>query len=150
MADGQSGFRLDGRLALALLLLAGLTAIGIVSLTGAAEELLQVLARPPAIVRAFLSGVTIVLGGWLLLAATRRIDGAIAHDPAADRGQISDADLGALVRAVRLVFLSAASFTAAGGWLLGDPLPLVIALVIAGVDVVETSFLLLVATRRSR
>ena len=48
------------------------------------------------------------------------------------------------------MFLAAASFTAAAGWLLGEPLPLVIALVIAGVDVVETSFLLLVATRRQR
>jgi len=150
MPDDRPGYRLDGRLALALLLLAGLAAIGIVSVTGAAGELLQVLARPPAIVRSFLSGFFIVLGGWLLLTAIRRVDGAIAHDPSADEGRISDADLGALVRAVRLVFLSAASLTAAGGWLIGDPLPLVIALVIAGVDVVETSFLLLVATRRSR
>jgi hypothetical protein len=62
--------------------------------------------------------------------------------------RISDADLGVMVRGVRLVFLAAASFTAAAGWLLAEPLPLVIALVIAGVDVVETSFLLLVATAR--
>ena len=54
-----------------------------------------------------------------------------------------------MVRGVRLVFLAAAAFAAASGWILGEPLPLVIALVIAGVDVVETSFLLLVATRRS-
>lgn len=148
MPDDRS--RLDGRLVLWLLLLAGLATLGIVSITGAAEELLQVLSRPPAVVRSFLSGSTIVLGGWLLLAATRRIDDSISDDPGADGEQISDADLGALVRAVRLVFLSAASFTAAGGWLIGDPLPLVIALVIAGVDVVETSFLLLVASRRSR
>jgi hypothetical protein len=86
----------------------------------------------------------------LLLAAIRRIDSSIRRDPTAAAGAISDADLGSLVRAVRLVFLAAASFTAAAGWLIGDPLPLVIALVIAGVDVVETSFLLLVATRRSR
>jgi hypothetical protein len=150
MPDDRPGFRLDGRLALWLLLLAGLAVIGIVSLAGAADELLHVLARPPAVVRAFLSGFTIVLGGWLLLAAIHQIDESIGHDPAAQGGGISDADLGVLVRAVRLVFLSAASFTAAGGWLIGDPLPLVIALVIAGVDVVETSFLLLVATRRSR
>lgn len=146
----RSDSGLNGRLSLALLLLAGLAAIGIVSVTGAAGDLLQMLARPPALVRSFLAGFTIVLGGWLLLAAIRRIDNSIANDPTADRGQISDADLGSLVRAVRFVFLSAACFTAAGGWLLGDPLPLVIALVIAGVDVVETSFLLLVATRRSR
>jgi hypothetical protein len=53
-----------------------------------------------------------------------------------------------MVRGVRLVFLAAAALTAAAGWILGEALPLVIALVIAGVDVVETSFLLLVATAR--
>lgn len=150
MAEHRSGSRLDGRLALALLLVAGVAAVGIATAAGLAEGLFQLIARPPAIVRAGLAGFAIVLGGWLLLAAIGRIDGSIQHDPTADDGRISDADLGALVRAVRLVFLSAASFTAAGGWLLGDPLPLVIALVIGGVDVIETSFLLLVATRRSR
>jgi hypothetical protein len=149
MADDHSGSRLDGRLALALLLLAGLAAVGVATAAGLAEGIFQFIATPPVIVRAGLAGFSIVLGGWLLLAAIRRIDGSIQHDLPADGGRISDADLGALVRAVRLVFLSAASLTAAGGWLLGDPLPLVIALVIAGVDVIETSFLLLVATRRS-
>jgi len=149
MGDDRPTSRLDGRLVLVLVLLAGLAAVAIASAAGLAEGLLAFIATPPPIVRAGLAGFAIVLGGWLLVAATRRIDGSIQHDLPADGGKISDADLGALVRAVRLVFLSAASFTAAGGWLLGDPLPLVIALVIAGVDVIETSFLLLVATRRS-
>ena len=70
----------------------------------------------------------------------RRIDGSFRREPGG--GRIADADLGTMVRGVRLVFLAAASFTAAAGWLLAEPLPLVIALVIAGVDVVETSFLL--------
>jgi hypothetical protein len=150
MADGRSSSRLHGRLALALLLVAGVAAIGLASVAGLAEGLFGFLATPPPIVRAALAGLALVLGGWLLLAAVRRIDGSMRRDPAANGGAISDADLGSLVRAVRLVFLSAAAFTAAGGWLIGDPLPLVIALVIGGVDVVETSFLLLVATRRSR
>jgi hypothetical protein len=34
------------------------------------------------------------------------------------------------------------------GWLMGHPLPFIVALVIAGVDVLETSFLLLVVTLR--
>lgn len=150
MAEDRPGSRLDGRLALALLLVAGLAAVGIATAAGWAVDIFRFIAAPPAIVRAGLAGFAIVLGGWLLLAAIQRIGGSIEHDLPADSGRISDADLGALVRAVRLVFLSAASFTAAGGWLLGDPLPLVIALVIGGVDVIETSFLLLVATRRSR
>jgi hypothetical protein len=53
-----------------------------------------------------------------------------------------------LVRGVRIVYHAAAALPAAAGWILGEALPLVIALVIAGVDVVETSFLLLVATAR--
>ena len=50
----------------------------------------------------------------------------------------------ALIRGVRLAFLAVAAFAAAAGWALGHPLPLLVALVIAGIDVVETSFLLLV------
>jgi hypothetical protein len=141
--------RHDGRVVLALVLLAGLAAIGIATAAGFVDGLLNVVATPPRVVRAGLAGFAIVLGGWQLLAATHRIDTSLQADLPADAGA-RDADLGALVRAVRLVFLSAASFTAAAGWILGDPLPLVIALVIAGVDIVETSFLLLVATRRSR
>jgi hypothetical protein len=53
-----------------------------------------------------------------------------------------------MVRGVRLAFLAVAAFAAAAGWLLGHPLPIVIALVIAGVDVIETSFLLLVVRTR--
>jgi hypothetical protein len=55
-----------------------------------------------------------------------------------------------MIRGVRLVFLAVAAFAAASGWLLGHPLPLVVALVIAGVDVLETSFLLIVVGLRTR
>jgi hypothetical protein len=150
MAEDHARSRLDGRLALALMLVAGVAAIALGSVAGLAEGVFRFLATPPALVRAALAGLAIVLGGRLLLAAVRRIDSSIRRNSNATGGAISDADLGSLVRAVRLVFLAAASFTAAAGWLIGDPLPLVIALVIAGVDIVETSFLLLVATRRSR
>jgi len=52
---------------------------------------------------------------------------------------------------VRLAFLAVAAFAAAIGWAIGSALPIVAALIIAGVDVVETSFLLLVtATRGER
>jgi hypothetical protein len=57
-------------------------------------------------------------------------------------------DIAGLVRGVRLVFLAVAAFAAAGGWLVGHPLPFIIALVIAGVDVLETTFLLLVVAAR--
>jgi len=53
-------------------------------------------------------------------------------------------DVPGLVRGVRLMFLAVAAFAAAAGWLLGEALPLLVALVIAGIDAIETSFLLLV------
>ena len=151
MADGTSKRRrLDGRLLVGLALLGGFAAIALAMLVGLAPGLLAPVAAPPSIVRAALAGAAIVVGGRLLVSAIRRIDASVRRD-AAPGGRISDADVGVLVRGVRLVFLAAASFTAAAGWILAEPLPLVIALVIAGVDVVETSFLLLVATsRRSR
>jgi hypothetical protein len=139
--------RPDARLVVGLALLAGLAALGAAMVVGVAPELLVQLAAPPPIVRAALAGGAIVLGARLLLSATRRIDASMRRDSGL-ASRISDADLGAMVRGVRLVFLAAASFTAAAGWILAEPLPLVIALVIAGVDVVETSFLLLVATGR--
>jgi len=48
---------------------------------------------------------------------------------------------------VRLIFLAVAAFATGSAFLLGHPLPLVVALVIAGVDVLETSLLLLVGGR---
>jgi hypothetical protein len=153
MADGtghdRTGSRLDGRLTLVGLLIAGVAAIALAMAVGTAGDLLQLIVTPPPIVRAGLSGLAIVLGGWLLLGAIRRISGSVARERPADGTPMSASDLGAMVRAVRLVFLSAASFTAASAWLLGEAMPLVMALVIAGVDIVETSFLLLVASRRS-
>lgn len=170
MADRAARPRIGGRLAVSLALVAGLAAVGVAMVAGFAPDLLQRLASPPPLIRAALAGGAAVLGGWLLISAVRRIDTSLRREPAdalpsdlADgsrrddptdvrpvptHGRITDADLGTLVRGVRLVFLAAAAFTAAAGWLLAEPLPLVIALVIAGVDVVETSFLLLVANRR--
>jgi hypothetical protein len=140
--------RLEGRLLLGLLLVAGVAGVALAMLLGLAPDLLAFVAGPPPIVRAGLAGLAIVVGGRLLVGAVRRIDGSVRRGPGGEAGRISASDLGTMVRGVRLVFLAVASFTAAVGWLLGEPLPLVIALVIAGVDVIETSFLLLVATRR--
>lgn len=147
MAD-RVPVRLDGRLAIALALIAGIVAVLVAMATGLIPDLLTTVARPVPVVRAVLAGGAIVIGGRLLFGALRRINAAFERGTEAGV-EISDVDLGVMVRGVRLVFLAAAAFAAAAGWILGEPLPLVIALVIAGVDVVETSFLLLVATRRS-
>jgi len=148
MADRPPA-RIDTRRTVGLALVAGFAALAIAMVSGAVPWLFTQIATPPPILRAALAGAAIVIGGRLLLSATRRIDASMRRDTGLTN-RISDADLGAMVRGVRLVFLAAASFTAAAGWLLGEPLPLVVALVIAGVDVVETSFLLLVATSRRR
>jgi hypothetical protein len=82
----------------------------------------------------------VVIGAWLLVRAVAGLSVT---------GQPGDArDVAGMVRAVRLVFLSVAAFAASAGWVLGSPLPLVLALVIAGIDVVETSLLLLVVGAR--
>ena len=75
----------------------------------------------------------------------RRLE-AGRHVPA---DAMSGRDLALLVRGVRYVFLAVAALSAAAGWLIGHPLPFVVALVIAGVDILETTFLLFViAVRR--
>jgi len=106
-------------------------------------RLVQAVASPPAFLRAGLVALSVVLGFALLGRALTRLGAA---DPVGAR----ERDLVSLTRGVRLAFLAVAAFSAAGGWALGHPLPIVIALVIAGVDILETSFLLLViASRRA-
>lgn len=106
--------------------------------------LVDTLARPPAIVRAGLVGVSIVLGLGLLVRAVGRLEAA----GGGLRGELTPAEIGTMVRGIRLVFLAVAAFAAASGWALGHPLPIVLALIVAGVDVVETSLLLLVVAVR--
>jgi hypothetical protein len=138
-----------GRPIIAFALLGGIAAVAVAMAAGLAPGLVETIARPPPIVRAALAGGSIVVGGRWLLSALTRIDRSVRCEPGnAKTTRLSDADLGMLVRGVRLVFLAAAAFAAAAGWVLGEPLPLIVALVIAGVDVVETSFLLLVAAPR--
>ncbi len=138
-------------------LLAGIGALAVGTAFGWAPGLVDALVAPPAIVRAALVAGSLILGLWLLGRAVGRIGAqggdAGAVGPAAAATPSPDAtpderDLAGLVRAVRLVFLAVAAFAAAGGWLLGSALPLIVALVIAGVDVVETTFLLLVVAVR--
>jgi hypothetical protein len=124
--------------------MAGFLALVVGTAFGWDSRLVDAIVSPPALVRAALVAASVLLGGWLLLRAVARI-GAAQSDVAPAGGT---RDLGGLVRAVRLVFLAVAAFAAAGGWMLGSALPLIVALVIAGVDVIETSFLLIVVGPR--
>jgi hypothetical protein len=124
-------------------LLLGIGALIVGTAFGWDARLLEGLVTPPPLFRAALATLAVVAGLWLLGRSLARI-GAGRSD------EDGRPDLPVLVRGVRLAFLALAAFAAAAGWLLGHPLPIVIALVIAGVDVVETSFLLLVTGTRGR
>ena len=111
----------------------GLGGLAVVAATlvGSSTNALESIVHPPALVRAVLVGGSAAVAVVLLSRGLVRLAGG-------------SEDVPGLIRGVRLVFLAVAAVAAGAGWALGDPLPLVVALVIAGIDVVETSFLLLV------
>jgi hypothetical protein len=121
-------------------------ALGILAMVAAPvlswdAAVLDLIVSPPLIVRLALAGAAIIAAFVLLGAAVGRLEGRV--------GGVERGDLASMIRGVRLAFLAVAAGAVAVGWLLGHALPFVIALIIAGIDVVETSFLLLVV-RRSR
>jgi hypothetical protein len=124
-------------------LLLGFVGLVVGTLFGWDARLVQAVVTPPALVRAALAAIAVVAGGALLAGSLERLrDGR--ETPS------GEPNLPVMVRGVRLAFLAVAAFAAAAGWILGHPLPIVIAFVIAGVDVIETSFLLLVIGVRRR
>lgn len=141
-----------------LWLLVGTGAIAAGTALGWDATALAAVVTPPPPVRSALVGLAVAIGVVLLIGALQRLgatDGPPAGGIDGGLGERDPADsapprIAIMIRGVRLVFLAVAAFAAASGWLLGHPLPLVIALVIAGVDVLETSFLLLVVSLRSR
>jgi hypothetical protein len=128
--------RLDAALAVAL----GLLAVALATVVGWNAGWLDAIVGPPPIVRAFLVGVAVAVGAMLLLRS-------VAGMSDSGRARSGQADVPGLIRGVRLAFLAVAAFSAAAGWALAHPLPLIIAAVIAGIDVIETSFLLFVVGR---
>ena len=125
-------------------MLAGAGALLVGTLLGWSGGLLDAIATPPAIVRATLVAASTLVGLALLRESVRRI----AEGRNVPTAEMTGREVAILIRAVRLVFLSVAAFSAAAGWLVGHPLPFVVALVIAGIDILETSLLLLVVTLR--
>lgn len=116
----------------------GLAALALGTAFGWDARFVDAVVRPPPVVRAVLVAGAVVLGLVLMSRAFRGIGSRPVGEPAATP------DLPTMVRGVRLLFLGIAAWAMAAGWVVGHPLPIVIALVIAGVDVIETSFLLLV------
>ena len=131
-------------------LVAGAAAIAAGTALGWDATALASVVTPPPLIRAALVGGSFALGVVLLISALGRLAGA-PPDPLVPQSSTErERDIVGMIRGVRLVFLAVAAFAAASGWAVGHPLPLVVALVIAGVDVLETSFLLVVVTLRSR
>lgn len=122
----------------------GLAALVGGTMLGWNTALLDAITSPPPLIRAALVGASVAVGLALVARAIRRID----ESRRVPTGDLESRDLAGLIRGVRYVFLAVAAFAAAGGWLLAHPLPLIVALVIAGVDVLETTFLLLVVSFR--
>lgn len=122
-------------------LAAGVLALVLGTAFGWNAGLVEAVVEPPAIIRAGLVALALVAGALLLARALERLTRSGGPDA-------SVRDVAGMLRGIRLVFLAVAAFSAAIGWLVGHPLPLVLALVIAGVDIVETSFLLLVVAVR--
>ena len=143
MNDGGTSDRGLGRGRLAWLAAGAVALVGGTAL-GWNGELLAALATPPAIVRAALVGVAVVAALWCIVEAVRRLESGRGLTSAG----LSGRDLASLVRGVRYVFLAVAALSAAAGWLVGHALPFIVALVIAGVDILETTFLLLVVALR--
>jgi hypothetical protein len=120
-------------------LVLGIVAVVVGTALGGAGQLLDAVASPPVLVRAALVGASSVVALALLGRALAALGDGDTPDHRPDR------DMATMIRGVRLAFLAVAALAAAAGWFIGHPLLLVVALVIAGVDVVETTFLLIVA-----
>ena len=131
-------------------LAAGAIAIAAGTALGWDATALAAIVTPPAIIRAGLIGVSVGVALILLAGALNRLGAGFEDGDAMSGagGGGSRRDVATMIRGVRFVFLAVAALAAGSGWLLGHPLPLVVALVIAGVDVLETSFLLIVVGLR--
>jgi len=101
--------------------------------------LVEAVVSPPPLIRAALVAMAMLFALWALRRGITRI--SEGRDP-------ETGGPAALIRGVRFVFLAVAGVAAAAGWFLGHPLPLIVALVIAAVDVLETTFLLVVLGAR--
>jgi hypothetical protein len=134
-------------------LIGGALAIAAGTALGWDATALATVVTPPPVIRAALVGGSAALGVVLLLSAVCRLAADAPGEPGAVRAAADPDGPGGvteMIRGVRQVFLAVAAFAAASGWLIGHPLPLVVALVIAGVDVLETTFLLIVVSLHRR
>jgi hypothetical protein len=115
-------------------LVLGIAAVVAGTVFGGAEPL-RAIVSPPILVRAAIVGISAVVAVVLLGRAVAAMSG----------GDAPDRNMATMIRGIRFAFLAVAALAAAAGWFVAQPLLLIVALVIAGVDVVETTLLLIVA-----
>jgi hypothetical protein len=116
-----------------VLLVIGVAAVLLAMLAGRGDLLGAVFA-PPLAARILLGLAAFVIGVAIVLRASDQLG--------------TSQEARSLIRAVRLVFVAVGAFAAAAGWVIGSPVPIIAGLVIVGIDLVETSFLLLVTAAR--
>jgi hypothetical protein len=116
------------------LLLVGVLGFVLVTLSGR-SDVLTTLLSPPMPARLLLGIAAFILAVLAVLAAADRMR--------------TDRDPRGLIRAVRLLFLAVGLFAIAAGWLIGSPVPVAAGIVVVAIDLLETSFLLLVTTAKT-
>lgn len=116
------------------LLALGIGAVVLASAAGGLDVVGRIL-EPPFPVGLLFAAAVSILGVVVALRAVARVSAA-HQDPRE------------LIRAVRLIFVAVGCFAAAAGWIIGSAVPIVAGLVIVGIDVIETTFLLLVTGAR--
>ena len=132
--DGSSSDVRSMRRQLVLLVM-GFAALVLGSVLGGADILGRIL-EPPFPLGLLLGAAAVLMGAVAVLRAASRVGGARE-------------DARELIRAVRLVFVAVGCYAAAAGWVVGSALPIVVGLIIVGIDVIETTFLLLVTAART-
>src|SRR5262249_32656033 len=99
------------------------------------SDVLTTLLSPPMPARLLLGIAAFIVAVLVVLAAADRMR--------------TDKDPRDLIRAIRLMFVAVGLFAIAVGWVIGSPVPVVAGVVITAIDLLETSFLLLVTTAKS-
>lgn len=117
-----------------VLLLVGLLGIVAVTVSGRSDVFATVLS-PPMPARLLLGIAALIVAVLVVLAAADRMR--------------TDKDPRGLIRAIRLMFVAVGLFAIAVGWFIGSPVPVIAGIVITAIDLLETSFLLLVTTAKS-
>lgn len=127
----------------------GLVVVGLLIVAGA--SLLEPMGRDGpmglVMVASIVFVVVFVVAGLLIFSRGLSLI-AESRQPGATRS--GTPDIRSLIRGVRLMFLSVATFVAAFGFLTGEAIFVVVAAVVAIVDIVETAIFLVVARTSDR